>query len=96
MHKRNDLQALYYTFYICMKIAYVRTGGRGVQTNAYALRTGGGGSKIGKFLRTYFMDGPKVFNTLDDYADHRCAKPLAHVGKGKYMFLTGKYMLLTL
>ena len=33
-----------------MKIAYVRTG-RGVQTNAYALRTGGGGrSKIGKLL----------------------------------------------
>ena len=45
-----------------MKIAYVRTGGGGggVQTNAYALRTGGGegGSKICKFLRTYFMDGP--------------------------------------
>ena len=46
-----------------MKIAHVRTGGRGVQTKAYALRTGGGGgrgggSKIGKFLRTYFMDGP--------------------------------------
>ena len=28
-----------------MKIAYVRTGGRGVQTNAYALRTGGRGVK---------------------------------------------------
>ena len=38
----------------------------------------------------------KVFNTLDDYADHRCAKPPARVGKGKYMLLTGKYMLLTL
>ena len=39
----------------------------------------------------------KVFNTLKDYADHRCAKPPAHVGKGKYMFLTlGKYMLLKL
>ena len=27
MHKRNDLQAVYYIFYISMKIAYVRTGG---------------------------------------------------------------------
>ena len=41
-----------------MTIAYVRTGGGGVQTNAYALRTGGRGSNIGKLLRTYFMDGP--------------------------------------
>ena len=49
-----------------MKIAYVRTGGRGggSQTNAYALRTGGeggGGWKIGIFLRTYFMDGPFTY-----------------------------------
>ena len=37
----------------------------------------------------------KAFNT-SDYADHRCTKPPAHVGKGKYMLLIGKYMLLTL
>ena len=30
----------------------------------------------------------KVFNTLKDYANHRCAKPPAHVGKGRYMLLT--------
>ena len=43
-----------------MKIAYVRTGGRGggVQTNAYALRTGGGGGghKLANFcVRTLWM-----------------------------------------
>ena len=45
-----------------MKIAYVRTGGEGGgpdQCVRTAYRGGGGGSKIGKFLRTYFMDGPK-------------------------------------
>ena len=50
-----------------MKIAYVRTGGGGVQTNAYALRTGGGGggSKIGNLLRSYFMDGPLSDNFIN-------------------------------
>ena len=44
-----------------MKIAYVRTGGKGggggVQTNAYALRTGGrGGQKLANFcVRTLWM-----------------------------------------
>ena len=32
--------------------------GGGVKATAYALRTRGRGSKIGKILRTYFMDGP--------------------------------------
>ena len=39
----------------------------------------------------------KVFNTLKDYADHRCAKPPSYVGKGKYRlfnsFQIGNYML---
>ena len=49
-----------------MKIAYVRTGGgeggggAPDQCVRTAYRGGEGGSKIGKFLRTYFMDGPKA------------------------------------
>ena len=43
-----------------MKIAYVRTGGGGGWSRL--MRThciqGGGGSNIGKCLRTYFMDDP--------------------------------------
>ena len=60
MHKRNDLQALYYTFYISMKIAYVRTGVRGGgpdQCVCTAYR-GRGGVKNWQILRRYFMDGP--------------------------------------
>ena len=41
-----------------MKIAYVPTVGRGVQTNAYALRTGGGGGgqKLANYcVRTIWM-----------------------------------------
>ena len=48
-----------------MKIAYVRTGGGGgggpdqCVCTAYRGGEGGrGGSKLGKFLCTYFMDGP--------------------------------------
>ena len=45
-----------------MKIAYVRTGGEGGggsrPMRTHCVQGGRGGSKIGKFLRTYFMDGP--------------------------------------
>ena len=48
-----------------MKIAYVRTGGGGGGSRpmrTHCVQGGGrGGSKIGKFLRTYFMDGPLLF-----------------------------------
>ena len=39
---------------------------------------------------------PDCYDIFHTPEDHRCAKPPAHVGKGKYMLLTGKYMLLTL
>ena len=54
----NSVLYLLYIQENCVR-AYRREGGGGVQANAYALRTGGGGgSKLGNFLRTYFMDGP--------------------------------------
>ena len=45
-----------------MKIAYVRTGGGSRSMRTHCVQ-GGGGSKNGKFLRTYFMDGPLVILT---------------------------------
>ena len=58
----NDLLIIYYvyyTWYTSNQIAYVRTGGRGGQGDCVRVAyTGGGGSKTGKILRTYFMNGP--------------------------------------
>ena len=47
----------------------MRTEGRGVQATAFALRTrlGEGGSKIGKILRTYFMDGSLHMQPVANY-----------------------------
>ena len=56
-----------------MKIAYVRTVGEGGPDQCVRTAYRGGGSKIGKFLRTYFMDGPQEAVALPhiemDYID---------------------------